>query len=75
MIMTEIVEKRWWAYSKKNPIFDIMGYSKWGGDEEQDASKAMETLSKYLGDPIPSDVELCIIADEQLELETESYSG
>jgi len=71
--MSEIVEKRWWAYSKKYPLFEIMGYSKPGGDFREDAAKAMEILAKYLKDPIPSDVELCMLKDEQIE--SELYSG
>ena len=75
--MAEIIEKRWWAYSKRNAAFEIMGYTKKGGDFHDDAAKAMETLSKHLKEPIPSDVELCLLADEQdgQGYESESYSG
>ena len=76
--MSEIVGKRWWAYSKRSPDFEIMGYTTPGGDFHEDATKAMEILSKHLKEPIPSDVELCLLADEQEEIELyeqESYSG
>ena len=71
--MTDIVERRWFAYSKRNPLFEILGYSKLGDDHSNDAVKAIETLSKYLKEPIPSDVELCMMPPEQLE--SEGYSG
>ena len=75
--MSEIVEKRWWAYSKRNAAFEIMGYTKPGGDFQTDAAKAMEVLAKYLKEPIPSDVELCLLSDEHpdSQIELESYSG
>ena len=69
--MPEIIEKRWWAYSKRNPLFEILGYSTTGGDYRDDASSAMEILSKYLREPIPSDVELCVLP----AVEAEGYSG
>ena len=69
--MPEIIEKRWWAYSKRNPLFEILGHSTIDGDYRDDASSAMEILSKYLREPIPSDVELCVLP----AVEAEGYSG
>lgn len=59
--MEEAVEKRWWAYSKRNKRFQIVGYSTKNNDFRDDAAKALELLSKHIGEPIPSDIELIII--------------
>jgi hypothetical protein len=78
--MADIIEKRWWSYSKRNDKFEILGYSILGGDCRDDAAEAMEDLSKYLHEPIPSDVELCILPLQNTKSERsteseEAYAG
>ena len=63
--MEDEIDKKWQAYSKRSPRFNIFGYSTKNGDYRDDAVKAMEILSKAIKEPIPSDVEMKILSTRQ----------
>lgn len=63
--MKSNIGKKWWAWSMTDPKFDIRGYSPGGQDYELDAIKAIDTLAKHLGKPIPADVEWTVLSTDQ----------
>jgi len=55
MIKTGI---RWESYSLSSPEFNVRGYTEKGKSYQEDAVKALRTISKISGKPIPQDIEL-----------------
>ncbi len=56
---------KWRSFSINDPRFDIEGYTNPEDDYQEDATKAMEEMSKLVGKPIPSDAQLGILGTEQ----------
>lgn len=59
------IGKNWRVWSKRNPNFDILGYTKPGGNHTQDALKACEKLSKHIKESVPTDVQLQFLNSDQ----------
>ena len=63
--MITAIGKHWWAHSKRNKKFDAVGYTKAGGNYTGEAIEAMKVISRFIKEPIPTDIQLDILGSDQ----------
>ena len=63
--MISNIGKHWRVWSKQSKNFDIIGYTKSGGNYAADAIKACEKLSKHIKESIPGDIQLQFLNSDQ----------